>query len=149
MEQNIIVTNHVHATNPEEIISMEFKSNISSGATSSHYPSRRIIHQAFLNVNKKDGSAALNYPSAQRTIERQRKKKDLLLPQPTSFNDILIPDELKVTNGVDRFVLYDNEDPDHRMITLSSDDDLDCLSTSENWHGGGTFKSRFTMIISF
>ncbi|CAF2115999.1 unnamed protein product [Rotaria magnacalcarata] len=128
MEQNILVTNHVHATNPEEIISMEFKSNISSGATSSHYPSRRIIHQAFLNVNKKD---------------------DLLLPQPTSFNDILIPDELKVTNGVDRFVLYDNEDPDHRMITLSSDDDLDCLSTSENWHGGGTFKPRFTMIISF
>ncbi|CAF1166265.1 unnamed protein product [Rotaria magnacalcarata] len=114
MEQNILVTNHVHATNPEEIISMEFKSNISSGATSSHYPSRH-----------------------------------LLLPQPTSFNDILIPDELKVTNGVDRFVLYDNEDPDHRMITLSSDDDLDCLSTSENWHGGGTFKSRFTMIISF
>ncbi len=51
----IKVTDHVHAPNPEETISMEFKSNISSGATSSHDPPRRIIHQAFLNVNKNDG----------------------------------------------------------------------------------------------
>lgn len=145
----IKVTDHVHAPNPEEIIAMEFKSNISSGATSSHDPPRRIIHQAFLNINKKDGSAVPNYSSAQRTIERKRKKEDLPLPRPASFNDILIPDELKVTNGGDRFVLYDNEDPDHRMIILSSDDDLDCLSNSENWHGDGTFKARFTMIISF
>ncbi|CAF5225811.1 unnamed protein product, partial [Rotaria magnacalcarata] len=88
-----------------------------------------------------------NYSSAQRAIER--KPEDLPLLRPTSFNDILIPDELKVTNGGDRFVLYDNEDPNHTMIILSSDDDLDCLSNSENWHGDGTFKTRFTMIISF
>jgi len=138
----IKVTDHVHAP-------MEFKSNISSGATSSHDPPRRIIHQAFLSVYKKDGSAVPNYSSAQRTIERKRKKEYLPLPRPTSFNDILIPDELKVTNGGDRFLLYDNQDPDHRMIILSSDDNLDCLSNSENWHSDGTFKARFTMIISF
>ncbi|CAF1467476.1 unnamed protein product [Rotaria magnacalcarata] len=126
---------------------MEFKSNISSRRASSHDPLRRIIYEAFLNVNRKDGSAVRNYSSAQRAIER--KPEDLPLLRPTSFNDILIPDELKVTNGCDRFILYDNEDPNHRMIILSSDDDLDCLSNSENWHGDGTFKTRFKMIISF
>ncbi|CAF4289825.1 unnamed protein product, partial [Rotaria socialis] len=41
-------------------------------------------------------------------------------------------DPPRLTNGGDRFVLYDNEDPNHRMIILSSDDDLDCLSNSGN-----------------
>ncbi|CAM4809046.1 unnamed protein product [Rotaria magnacalcarata] len=104
---------------------MEFKSNISSRRVSSHDPLRRILYEAFLNVNRKDGSAVRNYSSAQRAIER--KPEDLPLLRPTSFNDILIPDELKVTNGGDRFVLYDNEDPNHTMIILSSDDDLDSL----------------------
>ncbi|CAF5185451.1 unnamed protein product, partial [Rotaria sp. Silwood1] len=45
----IKVTDHLHAPNPEEIISVEFKSNISSGAAISHDPPRRIIHQALLN----------------------------------------------------------------------------------------------------
>ncbi|CAF5002351.1 unnamed protein product, partial [Rotaria sp. Silwood1] len=37
----IKVTDHLHVPNPEETISVEFKSNISSGATISHNPSRR------------------------------------------------------------------------------------------------------------
>ncbi|CAF1427703.1 unnamed protein product, partial [Rotaria sp. Silwood1] len=45
----IKVTDHLHAPNPEETISVEFKSNISSGAKISHDPPRRIIHQALLN----------------------------------------------------------------------------------------------------
>ncbi|CAF2192971.1 unnamed protein product [Rotaria magnacalcarata] len=53
-------------------------------------------------------------------LNENEKKEDLPLSRPTSFNDIHIPDELKVANGGDRFVLYDNEDPDHRMIILSS-----------------------------
>jgi hypothetical protein len=93
-------------------------------------------------VNKNDGSAVPNYSSSQRTIQRKRKQKDLPLSRPTSFSDILIPDELKLTNGGDRFLLYDNEDPEHRMIILSSDDDLDRLSNSEHWHCDGTFKAR-------
>ena len=46
------VTNHAHAPNPEEIIPMEFKSIISTGATISHDPSPRIIREALLYINK-------------------------------------------------------------------------------------------------
>jgi hypothetical protein len=31
----------------------------------------------------------------------KEKKNDIPLPRPTSFNDIHIPDELKMTNGGD------------------------------------------------
>ena len=46
------VTNHVHTPNPEEIISMKLKSIINTDATTPHDPSRRIIHEALLYVNK-------------------------------------------------------------------------------------------------
>ncbi|CAF4491985.1 unnamed protein product, partial [Rotaria sp. Silwood2] len=92
------VTDHNHASNPEEIISMEFKSNIIKSATTSHDPPRRIIHEALLNVNKHDGTAVPNYYSSQRTIERKRKKKDIPLPRPTSLDEVHIPDELQITN---------------------------------------------------
>ncbi|CAF4499777.1 unnamed protein product, partial [Rotaria sp. Silwood2] len=134
------VTDHNHASNPEEIISMESKSNIIKSATTSHDPPRRIIHEALLNVNKHDGTAVPNYYSCQRTIERKRKKKDIPLPRPTSLDEVHIPDELQITNCGDRFLLYDNQDANDRIIILSSDDDLDRLSNSDSWHCDGTFK---------
>ncbi|CAF1410720.1 unnamed protein product, partial [Didymodactylos carnosus] len=87
-----------------------------------------------LDVHKDDGTAILSYTASQRTIERKRKKDDIPLPRPTSFEDISIPQQLIVTNGGDRFLLNDNEDSDNRTIILSSDDDLNRLSNSEHWH---------------
>ena len=90
-----------------------------------------------------------NYPSTQRTIERKRKQQDKPLPTSTSFNDISIPDELRVTSDSERFLLYDNGCSDHRIIILSSDEDLDRLSNSENWRGDGTFKVPIMIVIDF
>ena len=46
------VIDHVHAPNPEEFVSIEFKSIINTGAMTSRDPSRRIIHGALLYINK-------------------------------------------------------------------------------------------------
>jgi hypothetical protein len=139
-DQYNTITEHVHAPNPEEIISAEFKSKITTCATTSHDPPRRIIHEVLLNVDKSDGAAVPTYHSSQRTIERTRKKNDIPLPRPQTYAEIVIPDELQITNGGARFLLYDNQDPNRRLIILSSDDDLDRLSNSEHWHSDGTFK---------
>ncbi|CAF2250032.1 unnamed protein product [Rotaria magnacalcarata] len=113
----IKVNDHIHAPNPEETIATEYKSKIVNSAITSHDPPRRIIHEVLLE-----------------------KKKEMPLPRPKSFDEIDIPAELRVTNGGNRFLLYDNESSTNRMIILSSDDDLDRLSNSEFWHADGTFK---------
>ena len=105
----------VHAPNPEEFISVKFKSIMNTGATTSRDSPRRIIHEALLHINKNDGTVVPNYPSTQHTIERKRKQQDKPLPIPTSLNDISIPDELRVTNDSERFLLYDNGHSDHRI----------------------------------
>jgi hypothetical protein len=136
----ITITEHVHTPNPDENISTEFKSQICTKAAICHDPPRRIIHEALLNIDQADGAAVPTYYSSQRTIERKRKKNDIPLPRPQTFSEILIPDELQITNSGARFLLYDNHHPNRRLIILSSDDDLDRLSNSDHWHCDGTFK---------
>ena len=46
------VMDDVHSPNPEEFISMKFKSIMNTGATTSHDSPRRIIHEALLHINK-------------------------------------------------------------------------------------------------
>ena len=134
------VTDHNHAPNPDQLIAAEYRSRIIDSAVTSYYPPRRIINEALAYVDKNDGTAVPTYTSSQRTIERKRKKQDLPLPKPRSLGDLIILDELRLTNGGARFLLYDNGAADNRIIILSYDDDLDRLSNSEHWHSDGTFK---------
>ncbi len=50
------------------------------------------------------------------------------------------PDELKLTNTRNQFLLYDNEKNDGRIVILSSNTDLNRLSSTDHWHADGTFK---------
>ncbi|CAF0913032.1 unnamed protein product [Didymodactylos carnosus] len=140
VSQYIKLTDHSDAPNPDEIIAAEFNSKISERAITSYDPPGRVINEALLDVHKDDGTAIPSYTASQCTIERKRKKDDIPLPKLTSFEDISIPQQLTVTNGGDRFLLYDNEDSDDRTIILLSDDALNRLSNSEYWHAYGTFK---------
>ncbi|CAF1234995.1 unnamed protein product [Rotaria sp. Silwood1] len=135
------ITEHVHAPNPEATISAEFKSKTTTSATTSHDPPRRITYETLHNVDKNDGAAVSTYHSSQRTIEHKRQRNDIPLPRPLIYTEIVIPDELQITNGGARFLLYDNQDPSRRLIILSSDDDLNRLSNSEHWHSDCTFKA--------
>jgi FLYWCH zinc finger domain len=145
--QYIKLTDHIHAPNPDDIIAAEFKSKMIERAITSHDPPRRIIHEGLLNVEKDDATALPSYTALQRTIERKRKANDIPLPSPTSFQDIIIPHELRLTNSGDRFLLYDNEDINARIIVFSSNSDLNRLSRSEHWHADGTYKvSKYKFI---
>jgi len=135
-----ILTDHNHVPNPDELISIEFKAKVNKRAETSTDAPRKIIHEALLDVHPADGSIITNYNSAQRTVERKRKKNDVSIATPTSFKNIKIPDELKLTNIGDRFLLYDNEKDDGRIVILSSSTDLNRLSIANHWHADGTFK---------
>ncbi|CAF3873782.1 unnamed protein product [Rotaria sordida] len=136
----IHLNDHNHAPNPDELISKQFKSIIDKRAETSNEPPRKIIHEALLDVHPGDASAVQNYRTVQRSVQRKRKKNDMPLSTPLSFENIIIPEELKLTNTGDKFLLYDNEKNDNRIIILSSSTDLNRLSISDHWHMDGTFK---------
>ena len=136
----INLTDHNHAPNPDEITSAKFKSKVNERAAVSSEAPRKIIHEMLLDVDPGDASSISSYTTAQRSIARKRKKNDIPLPTPSSFESIVIPEQLKLTNTGDQFMLYDNEQNDNRIIIFSSMADLNRLSNSEHWHADGTFK---------
>ncbi|CAF4623355.1 unnamed protein product [Didymodactylos carnosus] len=103
--QYIKLTDQNHAPNPDEIIAAEFKSKISERAITFDDPPRRIINEALLNIHTDDGTTIPSYTSSQRTIERNHKRNGIPLPRPTSFGDISIPAELRITSSGDRFFI--------------------------------------------
>jgi len=131
MEYNLL-TDHNHVPNPDELISIEFKAKVNKRAETSTDAPRKIIHEALLDVHPADGSTITNYNSAQRAVERKRKRNDVSIAAPTSFKNIKIPDELKLTNTGDKFLLYDNEKNDICIIILFSSTDLNRLSSSDH-----------------
>ena len=141
------LTDHNHVPNPDELLSIEFKAKINERAVASTNAPRKIIHEAFLDIHPADASAISNYSWAQRLVERKRKRNDIPVSAPQSFEDITIPQELKFTNIGDQFLLYDNEKTDNRIIILSSSTDLNRLSNSPHWHADGTFKVSFMFSV--
>ena len=108
---HLLVITFVLSSHLPTLLAKEFRSKILHNASTSYDPPRRTIHEAFVFVHKDDGTAIPNYSSSQRSIQWKRRRKDIPLPAPITHAhaDIKIPDELAVTNGGARFLLYDNE----------------------------------------
>ena len=138
--QYVKLNNHMHPPNPDEVIAAEFKWKVQQHATTSHDLSGRIIHEALLNVHKDDAFALPSYAASQHLTGTKRKKSSIPFPNPTYFQGIIIPEQLKLTNSGDKFLSYDNEDDDSRIIILSDEGDIKRLSQSEHRHADGTFK---------
>ena len=115
-----------------KIIATEFKSKIQQHATTSHDPPGRIIQEALLSVHKDDALALPSYTASRHLIGHKRKKNNILLQNPTCFQDIIISEQLKLTNTGDKSLLHDNENNDIRIIILSSESDLKRLSQCEH-----------------
>ncbi|CAF1151912.1 unnamed protein product [Didymodactylos carnosus] len=67
-------------------------------AKQSHDSPRTIISDARMNVSAEAAALIPQYTTTQRAIERTRKENDVARPTPTTFADIVLPDELKVNS---------------------------------------------------
>ena len=131
--QYVILNDYMHLSNPDEIIATEFKSTIQQHTTISHDLPRRIIHEALLNGHEDNSLALPSYTASQRSIGRKRKKNNISLPNPTYFQDIIIPEQLKLIHTGDKFLLHDSEDNNARIIMLTVEGNLKRLSQCEQW----------------
>ncbi|CAF4496803.1 unnamed protein product, partial [Didymodactylos carnosus] len=135
-----LASSHTHAPNPEDVAKARYNHEIRQRAKQSHDPPRNIISDARMNVSAEAAASIPQYTTTQRAIERIRKENDVARPTPTTFADIVLPDELKVNSRGQKFLLYDNQDVDRRVLISASEYALDRLDQSSSWHVDGTFK---------
>lgn len=73
-DKYLILTDQIHAQNPEELVSIERKAKINENASTSNAPPRKIIHEALLSIQPDDALSAASYSVVHRTVERKCKK---------------------------------------------------------------------------
>ncbi|CAF1201064.1 unnamed protein product [Rotaria sordida] len=126
------------APDPNEIEKALFNYEIKKKAEQCHDLPRLIVHEARLKLSS---DAAITIPQCtafQRRIQRIRQDEDIPT-QPKTFADIVIPLNFQNTVTNQKFVLYDNNDHNRRLLIFASKEQLDFLNECESWHCDGTF----------
>jgi len=100
---------HYHATDPDkneavEAVLLGIRKRASEGVEKP----RQIIQQARTAITLEVAPHIPAYISSQRTIERQRKCKQLPYPNSQNVVEITIPDTLKTSTRGENFVLWDS-----------------------------------------
>lgn len=78
--------------------------------------------------------------SISRTIRRRRKVTNREPSLPQHRRDIIIPEEFKVTNDGNNFLLFDSGPIDNRILVFGTIKNLELLAASNVWLADGTFK---------
>ena len=77
------------------------------------------------------------YKSLARSIQRQRGWGN----NPTTLKDVAIPSELQLTLRGENFLAYDSGSDDREIfLVFSTEQNLDLLESTPQWHADGTFK---------
>ncbi|CAF4468473.1 unnamed protein product [Didymodactylos carnosus] len=132
------------APNPEEVQRAIFNEEIRDKAPSTHNTPRQIIQDARLKINIESSSILPQFLSLQRTVQRHRRDAFIPITKPKVFNEIVIPPQLQVTIDDQKFLIYDNGDPERRILIFASPSQLKRLAESDVWFADGTFKVCMT-----
>jgi hypothetical protein len=82
-----------------------------------------------------------SYTASQRTIERQRKRKQLPYPNPRNVAEITIPETLQTSTRGSNFILWDSGmNDEERILMFGTMENINRLHSNEHWFMDGTFK---------
>ncbi|CAF1607524.1 unnamed protein product, partial [Adineta ricciae] len=126
------------APDPDEIEKALYNHEIRKKAAECHDTPRLIIHEARLKLSSDAAITSPQYNASQRVIQRIRRD-DNIPSEPKTFADIVIPLNFQNTVTNQKFLLYDNNDVNRRLLIFASKEQLDFLNQCESWHCDGTF----------
>ena len=87
--------------------------------------------------------------SLKRTIQRQRVRQQAAPVQPTSLEQLTLPEEYKRSSKGEQFLLHDSGPETQRILIFGTQRNLEMLQLSSVWLADGTFKTApllFTQV---
>ncbi|CAF2942003.1 unnamed protein product [Rotaria sp. Silwood2] len=126
------------ASDPDEIEKALFNYEIRTKAAECHASPRLIIHEARFKLSSDAAITNPQYNASQRVIQRIRRDENIP-SEPKTFADIVIVLNFQITITNEKFILYDNNDDNRRLLIFASKEQLGFLNQCESWHCDGTF----------
>ena len=99
---------HSHTSDNTAVSCREVKANLKRKAKDTQESSHYIVSDS-LQTNTEGAAAKLpKLDSLKRTIQRQRVHHNIVMVQPTSLEQLFLPEEYKLTSKGEPFLLYDS-----------------------------------------
>ncbi|KII60763.1 hypothetical protein RF11_04001 [Thelohanellus kitauei] len=126
--------NHTRPPNPDDNLVRNVRSNMRTLAVNSTSRPRQIISQVLGDADESVSA---------------RKAESFPFPLPSNASDLVIPEELKISYRVERFLLFDIFDVKvGRVLICSTDRQKTLLEHSRIVYFDGTFKNCSINIFS-
>lgn len=137
----ISVTDHNHGPEPEINEVTKVQSVILKRALAGVEKPRQIILHARTGIPLEAVPHLPPYSASQRTINRQRKKKQMSYSSPKTVADIVIPEILTRSTRGENFVLWNSGCHDeNRIFMFGTEENINRLHLHDHWFVDGTFK---------
>ncbi|XP_069058997.1 uncharacterized protein [Pleurodeles waltl] len=152
LEDTVVrTTEHNHSASAMEIEVRENVQQIKLLAHASNEPCGSLLREVAQNIPAHVASSMPSIPNLRRMIQREKLASNPQRVTPQTYADINIPPQLTITFSNEPFLLYDNENPQKRILIFSTNHNLGILENSQVWMMDGTFKSTlhpFTQIYT-
>lgn len=133
---------HNHAADAPKIVADRISNEIKRQALETNNSPHAVITEAYQQCPLSVASSLTQISSMKRTIRRLRQNdSDFPNENPTLREDINIPDQFKITNKGEEFLLFDSGNISTRMLIFGTKRNLLLLSQNREWYSDGTFKT--------
>lgn len=132
---------HTHAGDAARVEVVKTINQAKKRAVDTQDASHVIVTEAFVHLSQAAVGQMPNCDTLKRTIRNVRHETQHFPANPISLDALQIPDDYKLTNTGEPFLLYDSNDGENRIFIFSTHRNLQLLSQSLNWYADGTFKT--------
>ena len=147
--KNISIHNHV--PDAAKIEARKAISEVKHRAANTQESTHQIVATVSAGVTAAAAGQLPSVPAIKQTIRRAHRQLQIPLTNPTSLQDLIIPDSYKTTIGGENFLLFDSGPGQNRILIFSTQRNLDQMVRCPHWYADGTFKSSpplFTQIYT-
>ena len=140
---------HLHAPDEQAVSCCEVKVGMKRKARDSQDSSHHIVGECLQTVTEGAAAKLPKLDSLKRTIQRQRVRQQAAPVQPTSLEQLTLPEEYKQSSKGEQFLLYDSGPETQRILIFGTQRNLEMLQLSSVWLADGTFKTApllFTQV---
>ena len=134
-------TDHNHVANIAKLEARKVINNIKERATTSREATHQIVSTASENIGPAVSGQLPSIVNMKQIVRRVRHEHQAPLANPTSLEELEIPEPYNKTVTGDNFLLHDSGPGSQRFLIFSTARNLQLLAESPHWYADGTFKS--------
>ena len=133
---------HTHESNSQRFHCNEVKAGAKRRASETQEPTHSIVASQVTNLCDASAVHLPKLASLKKTICRARRRAANVPSEPSSLNNLEIPQVYRETNKGESFLLYDSGSvtKNTRILIFGTKNNVEVMNTSSIWLADGTFK---------